>query len=267
VDRFRLITKFRLARRVRRSLLAEGMLGLRYVLFDPELESHTYELANTDEIASMLAEAFSASESDARKYMEEGAEDPDLSTALNRRVRWRLDSKRRLPLGNRAVWYAIVRLAKPGLVVETGIRSGLGSLALLCALRRNAAEGHDGELISVDRDPTAGWLVPSHLRPLWSQLVGTGTEVLPAALSGRTVGCFIHDTVHSYENQRDEFAIAVEHADDPVVLLDSGGGQTAALEEICRASGVDSRTVKVVAQRHFFKPGDIDMAILPQRGS
>lgn len=68
--------------------------------------------------------------------------------------------------------YLIARLAKPRLIVETGIRSGLGSMLILRALQRNAAEGAPGELVSVDVAPNAGWLAQGSASGPWRRLTG-----------------------------------------------------------------------------------------------
>jgi hypothetical protein len=167
-----------------------------------------------------------------------------------------------MPLGNRAIWYAIARTRKPKLVVETGILSGLGSLALLRALERNAAEGHEGELLSVDSDPGAGWLVPGSLHGRWSKLVGISTQVLPAALRDRAVDVFIQDSPHTYENQRAEFSIAIEHAANPVVLVDCGGGRTSALADVCRTYGTEHDQLRPQALAHIYTPSSTDVGII-----
>lgn len=262
LNQLRWITKYGNLRAAGRPLLADRMLGLRHVLLDPEIESYTYDLANEAELAEQLAEIFSLPTSQVIGYIEETHREPELNRELQRRIRWRFATKRRLPLGNRALWYAIVRIVKPRLVVETGVLSGLGSLALLCALERNAGEGHEGRLISADSDPTAGWLVPARLQTRWSKLAGFSTDVLPAALDGQTIGVFIQDSLHTPENQEAEFSLAMAHAGDPLVLVDGGGGQTPALEDICRAHGTERRILQPRPVRHIYPPSATDVAVI-----
>ncbi len=262
VNRVRWITKYRHVRASGRPVLADGMLGLRHVLFDPEIESYTYDLANEAELAANLAAIFSLPPERASAYFAEIHEEPQLNAQLEKRIRWRFATKHRLPLGNRAIWYVIARITKPRLIVETGILSGLGSLALLCAIERNVAEGHEGHLIAVDTDPTAGWLVPSALEARWSKLEGISTDVLPGALQGQKVGLFIQDSPHTFENQTAEFAIAMAHADDLTVLIDSGGGQTPALDDVCRRHGGDRHILRPRPVRHIYTPSATDVGVL-----
>jgi hypothetical protein len=74
-------------------------------------------------------------------------------------------------------WYAVVRALKPQLIVETGIKQGLGSLVLLAALERNAGEGGSGRLISFDIDPFSGWVVPQRLRARCGRLANHRREL------------------------------------------------------------------------------------------
>ena len=127
-------------------------------------------------------------------------------------MRWRIDCKRDMPLGNRLLWYALVRAVKPRLTVETGIYQGLGSLMLLRALARNAEEGVEGHLISIDFDPGSGWLVPERLRDRWTPLFGDIEADLEPALADRDIDLFIHESDHNERLQRFEFGTALAHA-------------------------------------------------------
>ncbi len=60
--------------------------------------------------------------------------------------------------GSRPAWYALVRLRRPSLVVETGVDKGLGACVLGAALLRNAEEGRPGRYVGLDLNPTSGWL-------------------------------------------------------------------------------------------------------------
>ncbi len=172
--RLRWWTKYRVAR------TSQANIGWRaraaYVLFDPEIESYSYELENEAEAIAALAVALGRPVQELAAYAAETRTDPELNELLRRHLRWRLDTKRQPPLGNRLAWYVIVRAGKPSLIVETGIYLGLGSLALLRALERNAAEGKPGELISFDTILNAGSMVREPMRRHWRRIIGTTQE-------------------------------------------------------------------------------------------
>jgi Methyltransferase domain len=177
-------------------------------------------------------------------------------------VRWRLDTKSRLPLGNRLLWYLAARYLKPALIVETGVYEGLGSLVLLQALDRNAAEGHPGTLLSVDLDPTAGRLVPQHMRGRWELHVGLSQDVLERAVAERRVGMLLQDTPHTEENQTFEFGLALRHAADRVLLVESSGGYCPTLQRLCDALEIPRHFFREVPKDHFYPTNGSGLALI-----
>jgi hypothetical protein len=123
--------------------------------------------------------------------------------------------------------YLIVRTARPRVVVETGVASGISSTIILEALRRNGV----GRLYSIDLpsrreggylnadgrkeevflrgDLAPGWLVPPELRSAWELLLGRSQELLPGLLERLgSVDLFFHDSEHSTDTMRFEFEAA-----------------------------------------------------------
>ncbi len=160
LSRLRWVRKARIARTYGASLRRDPLTVLGFVLLDPEVDTFTYDLANEHELVNVTARALGIAPQRVAERFDEARKDPVLGPGLARRVRWRFDFKRRVRFGRRYAWYAIARELKPAVVVETGIKDGLGSVLLLRALQRNAAEGSPGRLISFDLYPDKGWLVP-----------------------------------------------------------------------------------------------------------
>ncbi len=261
LGRFRFALKARRVREEGVRLRDDPVNVLRFVLLDPETHSYTYDLDNEVELADYLAAVTQAPRERIAGYLAEARADPELNQRVSARVRWRIDSKRRLPLGNRLLWYGLVRAVKPRTVVETGVHDGLGSLVVLRALERNAAEGAAGELISLDFDPDAGWLVPEGLRDRWQLVVGAIEESLRPALEGREVGVFIHESDHNEELQRFEFGQALEHAADDLYVIDSGGAELPVLRSACEARGGDHSVFAERPRRHFYRPVGTAVAV------
>jgi Methyltransferase domain len=254
-----------------RNLRAEGV-GFRraplayasYLLLDPELHSYSFELANRDGLAAFAVRALGITPAQARGYLDETDADPELNERLTRRVRPRFDYKRRLPLGNRLLWHVVARAVKPGVAVETGIHDGLGSLVLLRALERNAAEGHDGVLHSFDLDPDAGWLVPAHLRGRWEQVTGLLEETLEPALSDGGVDLLVHDSDHTPELQRFEFTLALAHTrSEQLWVVDASGLLLPVLRDLCGERGGDHHYFRERPRRHFYATVGTSVARLP----
>ena len=105
--------------------------------------------------------------------------------------------------------YAICRLQKPAVVVETGVAHGVSSAFLLQALSVNGT----GELWSIDLPPVAegaddqvGCLVPADLRPRWHLLRGRTRRLLPELVAQLpAIDIFLHDSLHTYRNISLEF--------------------------------------------------------------
>ncbi len=126
-----------------------------------------------------------------------------------------------------------MRLLKPRRVIETGTHDGLGSLVILGALDRNARDhGIEGQLVSLDLDPRAGWMVGLH--PRFTRVIGSTSETLAPALREKT-DILLHDSDHSYEYERFELSLAAE-AGVPTLLSDNSH-VTMALRDVCGERG------------------------------
>ena len=123
--------------------------------------------------------------------------------------------------------YALVRIARSRVVVETGGTPGKSSAFILRALERNGT----GDLYTVDLPPVetdqaliearqshdmlpgrvgAAWCVPAHLRGGHHLLLGPAQEFLPSLLERLgEVDIFIHDSDHSYSHMLWEFRTAL----------------------------------------------------------
>ena len=259
LGRLRWWTKYRLMRTFQTDIGWRRRAA--YVLFDPEIESFSYQLENEAEAITSLAAALGRPVGELSAYAAETREDPEFNQLLRHHVRWRLDVKRRPPLGNRLAWYVIVRACKPKLIVETGIYLGLGSLTLLRALERNTEEGMPGELMSFDNVPSAGNVVPEPMHRRWRRFVGTTQDMLPPALKDRSVDMLFQDTPHTEENQRFEFGAAFAHAAPRLLLLDASGGKAPTLRTICSERRGAYHHVPMPSRGHIYPGAAITFAV------
>jgi hypothetical protein len=244
-NRLRWLLKLGLLRQYGFPIARRPIRALRYVLWDPEVESFTYDLANAAAVAAFAAPILGVDIDQAARWIDEARTDPLLTR--DRGFHW--STKRRQPLGNRTLWYLVIRATKPKLVVEAGVHEGLGSEMILVALRRNAAEGRPGKLISFDIHDDTGWLVAPELRHNWEFVLESTLTGMQRALRGRTVDLFIHETPHVHEFIEPEVATVARHADGRLIVLDTSGCTCPALEEICDACG---------ARCHYFLDEPLD---------
>lgn len=266
LGRFRFLLKARRVREEGVRFRDDPLNVARFVLADPETHSYSFDLANVEELAAILDGLVETPRAQLEAYAAEALADPELGERLRRRVRWRIDYKRAMPLGNRLLWWLLVRAARPRLIVETGIHDGLGSLMLLRALELNAAEGHEGRLISIDLDPQSGWLVPERLRGRWQPIFADIESTLDAVLDGEEVDLLIHDSDHNEPLQRIEFGAALAHPAPALYVIDSSGLTLPVLRELCEVHGGEHRYFLERPVRHFYRPSGTGMALFRGAG-
>lgn len=122
-----------------------------------------------------------------------------------------------------ATTYALIRLLKPAVVVETGVGAGVSSWTMLHAMEEN----DQGLLISIDLPtpntellPEVGYLVPQELRQRWELRTGPSRKLLPQILQELgQIDIFLHDSRHSYSNQLREYQTAWPYIRDGGMLI------------------------------------------------
>jgi predicted O-methyltransferase YrrM len=111
-----------------------------------------------------------------------------------------------------AMTYALVKLIKPDVMVETGVGAGVSSWTILQAMEENGV----GRLVSIDLPtpntellPEVGYLIPNGLRHRWELRTGPSQRLLPQTLAELgEIDIFQHDSRHSYSNQLREYRTA-----------------------------------------------------------
>ncbi|MEA2373687.1 MAG: hypothetical protein QOD53_150 [Thermoleophilaceae bacterium] len=232
-NRFRWLAKARVLRMNRAPIRPY----LRYLVLGAEIGNFTYELANEPDLAAFLDRVFGIGEQRAMDLIDEARNDEVLAGRLLAATRGRWWTKTSPPFGRRLGWYAIIRLVKPELVVETGIHDGLGSLILVRALERNAEEGVHGRLVGFDIYERAGWIVGEH--PLYRRVIEPTQAALARELdAGPPLGVFIHDSMHTYEHERFELETAADRLAPGGVLISDNAHTSTALKDVCDERGL-----------------------------
>ncbi len=251
LGRLRLITKSRKAWATGSRPHREPGVWLREVILSPEVDTYSYALENVDEVATTLARALDTAAPTVRDVLDEALSDPDLgdriAADIGHRALW---LKRRPPLaGHHLAAWAIVRLTRPALVVETGILDGLGSRTILRALQRNGDEGHEGRLVSFDVLPAAGALVPDRLASRWRRVIEATETGLEGQLGGERVDVFLHDSQQTAASQRFEFGWALEHG---VRVALTTADWTGVIDELAVTHGIRSAHFEDQPRSHFY---------------
>ena len=154
--------------------------------------------------------------------------------------------------------YGLVRGLGPRVAVETGVCNGVSTAFLLLALERNGSgelhsidlpevageeyaketfwDGKGGAVIPPGKEP--GWMVPAELRRRWHLVLGRSQDELPALLERvDEIDLFMHDSEHSYECMRFEFASAWSALRAGGVLIADDVNVNSAWDEFTREVG------------------------------
>ena len=248
-----------------RALARQNPAGaVHYLRHSRELTNFTYELANEPEIANFVAAALGTDPDAVTALLGELRSDTELTDDLRRRLRQRSSANQEPMLGKRRALYCVVRLLRPRVIVESGVKDGLGSAVLLRALERNEAEGDPGMLLAFDIEPDAGWLVDWKAEPERQSLfIGDVRETLGPVLEENGVDLFINDSLHSYEHERFEFETAVRCGRSPrLALYCDDSSLTPALGEVCRGLSGRSSRLKEVPKDHYWRGNEIALCVL-----
>ncbi len=198
---------------------------LRWWVSSRETTNHTYHLSDLSRryLEQFLSDATGATLSDVRRFMDELEADQDLAIHIRNGIKdsgWGYKADLDIRYGKRLGWYALVRILKPKVVIETGVDKGLGSVVLAAALKRNVSEGYPGRYFGTDINPRAGYLLSGSYADYGQILYGDSISSLQAF--EQPIDLFINDSDHSADYEAQEYvAIAHKLAPNAVVAGDN----------------------------------------------
>jgi hypothetical protein len=122
------------------------------------------------------------------------------------------------------IYYVLIRLLHPAVILETGVCDGFSSRFILLAMERNShgvlhsidlpnqdvdleGGGRQRDVLPLERQ--TGWLIPNRLRARWQLHLGNAKELLPQVLQelGK-IDIFIHDSLHTDDHMLLEYRTA-----------------------------------------------------------
>ncbi len=175
-----------------------------------ETSNFTYDLTthNRNQLVGFLSVVTGIEPKPIFEVLSELDQDLELRSHIDRLTMdsaWRYKSDTATFYGKRLGWYALIRLLKPKVVVETGIDKGLGTIVMASALIRNKQEGFPGKIFGVDINPAAGFLIQNKYKEVSEILYGDSLTVLKEFQP--TIDLFINDSDHSEEHEAAEYDI------------------------------------------------------------
>jgi FkbM family methyltransferase len=209
-NRLRFLAKYRLLRHAGATVRKRPRSFFGF-LFGDELHSFSYQIANEDALAVALSTPLGTEAPAVHRLFAEGR-DFFSQCAVGRRDNTQLSARH-------LSWYALVRHLKPRLVVESGVDCGRGSLVMLTALQANRREGSGGELISIDPQVGAGYLVPPEMRIEWRLVRGRSKDAVTTELLENPIDIYFHDS--RPDLAAIEFRAAVAHSAPRFVFASS----------------------------------------------
>jgi predicted O-methyltransferase YrrM len=238
----------------------------KWAFTSKEHYNHTYHLTELNKayLASYIAVVTGHDVAEIEKYFRELETDEKLRASLRERAlaspdRHNSDVEPRY--GRRLGWYALVRVTRPRVVVETGVDRGLGTAVLAAAMMRNSQEGFPGVVHATDIVPTCGHLLGEPYKSYCRILLGDSVESLKKF--SEPVDVFLHDSDHRPEYEWAEF-VAIEPRLHPGSLVMSDNSQqTSKLFEFARRLGKSFLYFQDQPRDHWW-PGDgIGTAFVP----
>jgi hypothetical protein len=131
--------------------------------------------------------------------------------------------------GRRLGWYALVRVLKPKMVLETGVHNGLGALALCLALEENSKEGHSGRYVGTDTNSKAGSLI-GPLGFVFAE-VKIGDSIRSINNFDFEVDFYVSDSDHSAGYEYLELLAAEKKLSKNAIIVSDNAHATDVLEE------------------------------------
>jgi len=125
--------------------------------------------------------------------------------------------------------FAIVRLTKPCVTIETGCGGGYGASYILAAMKLNdlgrlysvdSESYYDPEYFDLPPGTPCGGVIPSDLRGRWELHTRSSEVDLPKLFKNiGMVDMFVHDSLHTRENMEFEYNIAWEYLRPGGILI------------------------------------------------
>lgn len=236
---------------------------LKWTFNSRETTNFTYDITerNKEYLAWFLSAVTGQEKDTTATYLHELEKDSALRDHLAesfRRspLRYKADLKPRY--GRRLGWYAIVRIRRPRVVVETGTDKGLGSVVIAAALARNTQEGHPGHLYTIDINPRAGWLLKGPYSRHAEVLVGDSLRVLSAF--NQPIDMFVNDSDHSPRHEEAEYeAVSTKLTPDSIIVGDNAE-RTTKLLEFAERTGRRFLFFREESKEHWYPGGGVGVA-------
>ncbi|MEN9419937.1 MAG: hypothetical protein RI988_3558 [Pseudomonadota bacterium] len=235
--------------------------GLHWVLTSREYTTPAFD---HDELgvlacAAALSQLTGVPAAQVREYAQELLTDDAFRARHDERLRQtRLRHIRdpRLRLGRCLMTYMLVRTIGARVVFEAGTDNGMGSLAVLRALRRNHPAG-GGLLVTIDIRADRGDFLVDDESGWVRRLTGDSVQALRQA--GEPIDVLLHDTVNDPDHTRAQLQAALPHLSPRAAIQAAWFSREFA--SFCEANGFGYLEYGERPHRHWYGGGRCALAV------
>ncbi len=233
---------------------------LKWLFNSREDTNLTYALTerNLRYLVHFLAIATASPVDAVKAYIDEVVSDRELHAhivGLTASGPYRSYADLRCDFGRRIGWYALARILKPDVVVETGIDKGFGAVVLCAALLRNGK----GRYYGTDINPRAGYFLKGKYAQVGTVLYSDSIESL-TALDGK-VDLFVNDSDHSGEYELREYETIAGKLSPNAVVIGDNAHATSSLVIWSEAKNRSFMFWREQPQDHWYPGGGIGLSL------
>jgi hypothetical protein len=223
-----------------------------YYALEPQSESN---------LAHSLATIFGVSKSQVLLYFSELKTSSNLLEAQNalREADFGMRHSSLEP-GRRLVWYAVARILKPRVILETGVHQGLGAFALCMALDRNHQEtGERGKYFGTDLRSNAGALVrSSKFKQLFHLLEGDSIDSIQTL--DEEVELYVSDSDHFEGYESKELLVTAPKLGPKSVVISDNSHATSVLSDWSDKVGRKFTFLEERPNNHWYRGAGVGLS-------
>lgn len=217
-----IITGLLRSKTVCKYMYGRWIAAIRWLFNSRETTNFTYDLDgdNKKYLATLISDIMNIKYDEVLAYIREIEEDEELKThilTVTSKSQYSFMADKEVRYGRRIGWYALARILKPNIIVETGVDKGLGACVLTAALKRNAEEGYQGRYYGTDINPNAGYLLTGIYSDFGEILYGDSITSL--SKFNQPIDLFINDSDHSAEYEAREYKTIQNKLTENAIIL------------------------------------------------
>jgi predicted O-methyltransferase YrrM len=222
----------------------------KWLIKSREFTNYLYDITplNRNQMIGAVSMLTGNDMNDVEKYFIELETDKEFLAMLHnkaRKIKRQNELLFPIPFARRIVWYCLIRITRPGTVVETGTEKGLGSLIIQRALDINSY----GKLFTLDLDKYAGSLLDSNDKEKISLMIGDSIQSISSL---NEIDFFIHDSDHSAEHEKNELEAIESKLSSNAFVLSDNSHVTDELYNWSKKMGRKYVFIKEVPKDHWY---------------